>query len=317
MGLWKGVRPAAKGWQLHQLDVNNAFLHGDLHEEGSGNSFVALLVYVDDVILASSDRDQIQQIKDHLHSTFQIKDLGNLRFFLGLEVARTQKGIAVNQRKYALDLLKETGFLSSKPVRTPMIQTSKLSQDTGTPLEENSQYRRLIGKLLYMTITRPDICFAIQQLSQFLDKPTTDHLQAAHRILRYVKNSPSKGIFFPANSSLKLRGFADSDWAACIDTRRSVTGFCMFLGEALISWKSKKQGTISRSSSEAEYKAMALAACEIQWLIYLLETLEVKMEGLAVLYSDSKSAIAIAENPVFHERTKHIEIDCHLIREKL
>ncbi|XP_019163072.1 PREDICTED: uncharacterized protein LOC109159415 [Ipomoea nil] len=198
-----------------------------------------------------------------------------------------------------------------------MIQTAKLSQDSGAPLEDNSQYRRLIGKLLYLTITRPDICFAVQQLSQFLDKPTTDHLQAAHRILRYVKNSPGQGLFFPANSSLKLRGFADSDWAACIDTRRSVTGFCMFLGEALISWKSKKQGTISRSSSEAEYRAMALAACEIQWLIYLLETLEVKMEGPAVLYSDSKSAIAIAENPVFHERTKHIEIDCHLIREKL
>ncbi|XP_019199717.1 PREDICTED: uncharacterized protein LOC109193309 [Ipomoea nil] len=297
---------AAKGWKLHQLDVNNAFLYGDLHEEvymqlppgfvaqhsgqvckltkslfglkqasrqwnfkltaklislgfkqavcdnslftkGSGDNLVALLVYVDDFILASNDGNQIQQIKDHLHATFQIKDLGNLRFFLGLEVARTHKGIAISQRKYALDLLTETGFLGSKPVKTPMTQTLKLSQTDDTPLENNTQFRRLIGKLLYLTITRPDICFAVQQLSQFLDKPTTTHLQAAHKVLRYIKQCPAQGLFFSAKSSLRLSGFADSDWAACPNTRRSVTGFCMFLGETLISWKSKKQSTVSRA----------------------------------------------------------------------
>lgn len=166
------------------LGFKQAVCDNSLFTKGSGDNFVALLVYVDDVVLASSDVNQIQQIKDHLHSVFQIKDLGNLRFFLRLEVARNHKGIAVNQRKYALDLLTETGFLSSKPMKTPMIQTLKLCQNDGEPLADNTQYRRLIGKLLYLTITRPDICFAVQQLSQFLDKPTTIHLQAAHRVLR-------------------------------------------------------------------------------------------------------------------------------------
>ncbi|XP_019179838.1 PREDICTED: uncharacterized protein LOC109175035 [Ipomoea nil] len=198
-----------------------------------------------------------------------------------------------------------------------MVQTNKLSKDGGTDLEDNSQYRKVVGKLLYLTITRPDICFAVQQLSQFLDSPATLHLQAAHRVLRYIKNSPGQGLFFPANSQLKVRGFADSDWATCPDTRKSVTSFYVFLGDALISWKSKKQNTISRSPSEAEYRALALATCEMQWLFYLFEVLEVCLKDTAVLFSDSKSAIAMAENPVFHERTKHVEIDCHLIREKI
>ncbi|XP_019198409.1 PREDICTED: uncharacterized protein LOC109192289 [Ipomoea nil] len=198
-----------------------------------------------------------------------------------------------------------------------MVQTNKLSKDDSEALKDNTQYRKMVGKLLYLTFTRPDICFAVQQLSQFLDKPTILHLQAVHRVLMYIKSCPGQGLFFPTDSNLKLSGFADSDWAGCPDTRKSVTGFCVFLGNALVSWKSKKQNTISRSSPEAEYRALALAACEIQWLYYLLEVLEVQLGEAAILFSDSKSVIAIAENPVLHERTKHIEIDCHLIREKV
>ncbi|XP_019195838.1 PREDICTED: uncharacterized protein LOC109189680 [Ipomoea nil] len=245
------------------MGFKQATCDNSLFTRGSGENFLALLVYVDDVILASSDESQIQQVKDHLHSVFQIKDLGKLRFFLGFEIARSNKGIVMTQRKYALDLLQDAGFLESKPAKCPMVQSNKLSKTDGAALENNSTYRRLIGKLLYLTVTRPDISFAVQQLSQFLDSPTTTHMQAAHRVLRYIKGNPGQGLFFPANSDLKLSGFADSDWASCPDTRKSVTGFCIFLGGALISWKSKKQNTVSRSSSEAEYRAIALASCEI------------------------------------------------------
>ncbi|XP_031107647.1 uncharacterized protein LOC116012283 [Ipomoea triloba] len=299
------------------MGFKQAISDSSLFTRSKGNEFVALLVYVDDIVIASPDLSQVHQIKKHLDAVFHIKDLGPLKFFLGLEVARSSKGISVTQRKYTLELLEESGFLHCKPAKTPMTTATRLSRTTGNTLDNITQYRRLVGKLLYLTITRPDISYATQQLSQFLDCPTDIHLQVAHRVLRYVKATPGQDLFFSASSKLQIKGFTDSDWAACPDTRRSVTGFCMFLDNTLVSWKSKKQHTISRSSSEVEYKALAAAACEIQWLVYLLQDLEVNVDSSTMLYCDSKSAIAIAENPVFHERTKHIEIDCHLVREKL
>ncbi|XP_019184277.1 PREDICTED: uncharacterized protein LOC109179168 [Ipomoea nil] len=288
-----------------------------LFVKGEGTSFMALLGYVDDIVVASTDLKLIQQVKVELNDQFQIKDLGLLKYFLGLEIARQKKEIAVSQRKYALELLDEAGFMDSKPVYSPTVPSHKLSKNEGEFLDDNVQYRRLVRKLLYLTITRPDISFATQQFSQFLDKPTHLHLQAAHRVLRYIKNAPGQGLFFPTSSDIHLKAFYDSDWGACVDSRKSITGFCNFHGQALISWKSKKQATISRSSSEAEYRALAATACEVQWLIYLLSELGLHPKAPAAIYCDSKSAIAISENPVFHERTKHIEIDFHLVREKL
>jgi hypothetical protein len=171
--------------------------------------------------------------------------------------------------------------------------------------------------LIYLTNTRPDITFATQQLSQFLNSPTEKHYLAATRILRYLKNAPGQGLFFPRDSSLFLSGYSDADWAGCLDSRRSISGQCFFLGKSLISWKTKKQLTISRSSSEAEYRALGAATCELQWLLYLLQDLQVTLVKPPVLYCDNQSALHIAANPVFHERTKHLEIDCHLVREKL
>ncbi|XP_031259114.1 uncharacterized protein LOC116117191 [Pistacia vera] len=133
-----------------------------------------------------------------------------------------------------------------------------------------SSYRRLVGRLLYLTSTRPDLSFAIQQLNQFLDKPTSVHQQAANHVLRYIKSYPANGLFFPAESSLSLKAFSDSDWVGCSDTRKSITGSCVFLGSSLISWRAKKQSIVSRSSFEAEYRALASTTCEIQWIHYLL-----------------------------------------------
>ncbi|XP_019153845.1 PREDICTED: uncharacterized protein LOC109150390 [Ipomoea nil] len=268
------------------------------------------------MVIASLCINQVQVVKKHLDDAFHIKDLGPLKFFLGLKVAKNSKGINLTQRKYTLKLLEEAGFLECKPAKTHMATSSRLSRTTGNTLQNITQYRRLVGKLLYLTITRPDICYATQQLPQFLDCRTDEHLQAAHRVLRYVKAAPGQGLFLSTSSSLLIKGFSDSDWIAGLDTRKSVTGFCIFLDKTLVSWKSRKH-TISRSSFEDEYTALGSAACEIQWLVYLLQDLEVNVDSPAMSYYDSKSAIAIAENPVFHERTKHIEIQCHLVRKKL
>ena len=287
-----------------------------LFTRSSEGCFIALLVYVDDVLVASDSSTAISRFIQLLNDKFKLKDLGQLKYFLGLEIARSEHGISVCQRKYALEVLEDSGLLASKPVTFPMEPNVKFSKDQGAPLADPTVYRRLIGRLLYLTITRPDISFAVQVLSQFMADPRIPHFDAATRVLRYIKSSPAQGLYFPVTSSLQLKAFCDSDWASCVDSRRSVTGFCIFLDNSLISWKSKKQTTVSRSSAESEYRAMASTCCEIVWLRVLLQDLQVPLQP-ALLYCDSKVALHIAANPVYHERTKHIDIDCHVVREKI
>ena len=240
-----------------------------------------------------------------------------MKYFLGLEVAHSSQGISLCQRKYCLNLLTDTGFLASKPVSTPYDPACKLHTDSSSPYADVPSYRRLIGRLIYLTNTIPDITYATQQLSQFLNSPTEKHCTAATRILKYLKQCPGQGLFFPRDSSLFLTGYWDADWAGCLDYRRSIFGQCFFLGKSLISWRTKKHLIVSRSSSEAEYRALGAATCELQWLLYLLQDLHVTTVKLPVLYCYNQSALHIAANPVFHERTKHLEIYCHLVREKL
>ena len=175
----------------------------------------------------------------------------------------------------------------------------------------------MIGRLMYLSNTQLDITFFVQQLSQFLAKTGITHYDAAIRIIIYIKGASSLGLFFSSNTYAHLKAFCDSDWGTCSDSRQSVTGFSVYLGNSLISWKSKKQGTISKSSCEAEYRAVTIVTCEIQWLTYLLQDFKVPFDQPSLLYYDNDSTIYIATNPVFHEHTKHREIDCHIVREKL
>ncbi|XP_019465374.1 PREDICTED: uncharacterized protein LOC109363570 [Lupinus angustifolius] len=174
-----------------------------------------------------------------------------------------------------------------------------------------------MGKLLYLTHTRPDISFSVSHLSQFLCNPTDKHFEGAKMILRYITGSISIGIFMLASSDFKIKGYTDSDWEGCPDSRKYVSAYCFYLDNSLISLKRKKQQVVARSSAEVEYTDMALGAREAQWLIYLMHDLQIAHTQPIILYCDNQSTIHIASNPVFHERTKHIEVDCHTVKDQI
>ncbi|KAJ9550922.1 hypothetical protein OSB04_014967 [Centaurea solstitialis] len=363
-------------WQLHQLDVKNAFLHGDLQEEvymdippgfdtnqtmgkvcklkkslyglkqsprawfdrfrramvsmgyrqtnGDHTLFfqhnrghtTMLAVYVDDMIITGDDEREIAQLKMRLAKEFEVKDLGLLKYFLGIEIARGADGIVLSQRKYVVDLLTETGMLGCRPATTPIDQRHNLMLEAGEPVDRE-RYQRLVGRLIYLSHTRPDISFAVSVVSRYMHDPRKSHMDAVYHILRYLKSAPGKGLLFKNNSHLSIEAYSDSDWARCSDDMRSTSGYCVFVGGNLVSWKSKKQSVVARSTAEAEYRAMALGVCEMLWLKALLVELKMDQGSHMRLLCDNELAINIANNPVHHDKTKHIEIDKFFIKEKL
>jgi len=216
-----------------------------------------------------------------------------------------------------LDLLREYDCFNYAPLSSLLDPTIKLRAKEGPPLSDPTFYRKLIGKLNFLTNTRLDIAFSVQQLSQFMQDPRAPHLQAAYHLLRYLKKDPTLGVHLSMDPDCTVQAFCDSDWASCPDSRRSVSGYLVLLGNSPISWKSKKQETVSLSSAEAEYRSLRKVVGELTWLHRLLTELTVPISSPIAVYCDSQSAIYIARNPVFHERTKHIEVDCHFVRNKL
>lgn len=364
----------ARGWAIKQLDVNNAFLQGELHEEVymtqppgfidhdrphhvcrlkksiyglktaprawymalrqhlldtgfqnslsdtsiftllSGSQYTYVLVYVDDIIVTGSQPQVIAYVLHSFAQRFSIKDPTDLHYFLDIEVNRTAKGMHLMQRRYILDLLARTNMLDAKAVSTPMETTPRLTLQSGTTLSDASQYRSIVGSLQYLAFTRPDISFAVNRLSQFMHKPTETHWQAAKRVLRYLAGTVSHGIYMKVGSPLTLHAFTDADWAGDIDDYVSTNAYVIYLGSTPVSWSSKKQNGVARSSTEAEYRAVANTASEVRWVCSLLQELGIRIPVTPVIYCDNIGATYLCANPVFHSRMKHIAIDYHFIR---
>ncbi|WVZ95958.1 hypothetical protein U9M48_041658, partial [Paspalum notatum var. saurae] len=209
-------------------------------------------------------------------------------------------------------------MLTCKPVSTPLSVSEKLSRTEGEPLslDDSTKYRSIVGGLQYLTLTRPDISFSVNKVCQFLHSPTSVHWRAVKRILRYIRGTLSVGLKIKKSCSKLLSAFADADWACCPDDRKSIGGFAVFFGSNLISWSARKQATVSRSSTEAEYKALANATAELMWVQKLLEELRIPHPPAARLWCDNIGARYLSANLVFHARTKHIEIDYHFVREQ-
>ena len=369
---------ANKEWPLHQFDVTNAFLHGELTKPiyreappGFGGDFkghevcklkktlyglkqsprawfgrftevmkkygyrqsnsdhtlfhkkregkiTCLIIYVDDMILTGDDEEEIILLKKNLFTEFEMKDLGLLRYFLGIEVLRSKKGIFINQRKYVLDLLAETGMLDCKPVETPMMQNHSLQQIEGSKLTNQTRYQRLVGKLIYLSHTRPDIAYAAGIVSQFMHKPQTDHWEAVLRIVRYLKGTPGYGILFEKHGHMEILGFTDADWAENPNGRKSTAGYLTFVGGNLVTWRSKKQKVVALSSADEEFRGIKSGLTEILWLRKLMTELGLMSQHSCKLFCDNKAAISISEkNPVQHDQTKHVEVDRHFIKENI
>ncbi|KAH9689176.1 retrovirus-related pol polyprotein from transposon RE1 [Citrus sinensis] len=304
-------------WSLRQVDINNAFLHGYLTEERIQGHLLLVLVYVDDIIVTGSDSTQIQQVITNLQTTFALKDLGELHYFLGIQVTKTATGLHLSQTKYIADLLNKVKMQDCTPCSTPMAANVPLTKTDSDLFANATLYRSTIGALQYATLTRPEIAFLVNKLSQFLAAPTTNHWQACKRILRYLKGTLHMGLQYSNQGPLHIDCFSDADWAADRDDRKSIAGYCVYFGPNLISWCSKKQGVVSRSSTESEYRALAMAASEVLWLKSLLTEIGISLASTPVIWCDNQSAAALASNPKFHSRTKHIELDVHFLREKI
>jgi histone deacetylase 1/2 len=320
-----GLKQAPRAWyarlcsQLIKLGFTPSKGDTSLFYYNKGSHTMFVLIYVDDIVVASSSNAATQALLRDLEQQFALKDLGNLHYFLGIEIKRSSDALIMSQTRYALDILKRSGMDKSKPVDTPMSVTEKLSVTQGSSLgpDDSTKYRSLVGALQYLTLTRPDISYAVNKVCQYLHSPTTVHFSAVKRILRYVNGTLNLGLKFRPSNSMVVSAFSDADWAGCVDDRRSTGGFAVFLGPNLISWSARKQPTVSRSSTEAEYKALANATAELIWIQQLLRELQIPHQSVGRLWCDNIGARYLSANPVFHARTKHIEIDFHFVRERV
>ncbi|XP_034229403.1 uncharacterized mitochondrial protein AtMg00810-like [Prunus dulcis] len=248
----------------------------------------------------------MQNLQKYLASEFEMKSLGDLKYFLGIKVSRSKHGIFISQRKYILDLLAETGMLDCIPIDTPSEQNHKFGLYPDQVPTDKECYQRLMGKLIYLAHTHPDIAYAVSVVNQFMHSPSEDHMGVVMSILRYLKVTPGKGLMFSKYSHIDVEGYMNADWAGSVIDRCSTSGYFTFVGSNLVTWRSKKQKVVSRSNNEAEYRGMAQGVCELLWLRRLLRDLRFAPQKPMDLYCNNKAAIAIAHNPVQHDLTKHV-----------
>jgi hypothetical protein len=317
-----GLKQAPRAWYaridnyLQSLDFSKSAADPNLYFKVIENHPLILILYVDDLFLTGEEQ-LIAQCKRELTSEFEMKDIGLMHYFLGLEVWQRSDEIFLSQGKYTVDILRRFGMLDCKPMSTPMVSNLKKlhESDSGSDLVDPSLYRQLIGSLMYLIHTRPDICFDVSALSQFMSEPRHRHWIAAKHILRYLRGSIAYGLRYTSSGGVLLHGYADSDWVGSSVDRKSTSGYCFSLGSAMISWSSKKQSSIAQSTVEAEYIAASNASREAVWLRKLMSGLFQERLETTVIHCDNQSCLKLTENPVFHDRSKHIEMKYHFIRD--
>ncbi|GJW64870.1 retrovirus-related pol polyprotein from transposon TNT 1-94 [Tanacetum coccineum] len=317
-----GLKQAPRAWydELSNFLMSKGFTKGTidptLFKIKYGEDILLVQIYVDDIIFGSTNPKYSKRFEKLMHSRFEMSLMGEMKFFLGLQIHQSPKGIFINQAKYALEILKKHNMDNCHSIGTPLATKPKLDVDlSGEPVDQ-SDYRSKIGSLMYLTSSRPDLVQAVCYCARYQARPTQKHLKEVKRIFKYLKGTINMGLWYPKDSGFELTAFSDADHAGCIDTRKSTSGGIQFLGDKLVSWMSKKQNCTAMSSAEAEYVALSASCAQVMWMRTQLQDYGFNYNKIP-LYCDSQSAIAISCNPVQHSRTKHIHTRYHFIKEQV
>jgi hypothetical protein len=273
-------------------------------------------VYVDDIVFGGSSNSLVARFAEDMSREFEMSMMGELQFFLGLQIKQSKEGTFVHQAKYTKDIVRKIKMEDTKAMTSPMSTTTALDADEEGEHVDQKEYRSMIGSLLYLTATRPDIQFSVCLCARFQASPRTSHRQAVKRIFRYLRHTPYFGIWYSASSSLALHGFSDADFAGCRLDRKSTSGTCRFLGSSLVSWSPLKQSSVALSTNEAEYVAAASCCSQLLWISYTMSDFGEEYTHVP-LQRDSTSAISVANNPVLHSKTKHMEVRYHFLRDNV
>jgi hypothetical protein len=318
-----GLKQAPRAWyyRLDNFLQDKGFKKGtvdnNLYIKSEGDNLLVVLVYVDDIIFCCTNESSVQWFANSMKIEFEMSMIGELSYFLGLQVNQSSTGIFISQEKYLKEMLKKFQMEDYSPVSTPMVVGCKLSKDGISLNVDQRKYRSMIGSLMYITTSRPDIMEAIGMVGRYQFAPKQSHLVAITRIFKYLKGTMNHGLWYPRNQNFQLTAYSDADWANCVDERKNTSGGAFFLGDSLVAWISKEQGSISLSTTEAEYISSATCCTQILWMIQTLADLKVTYTDPIPLHCDNTNAISHSKNPVLHLKSKNIPIKYHFLREQV
>ncbi|CAL2258380.1 unnamed protein product [Prunus armeniaca] len=318
-----GLKQAPRAWYdeidayFNKAGFKKSPSEATLYVKAEGSDVLIVSLYVDDIVYTGSSSQMIEEFRRDMMKHYEMTDLGVLHHFLGMGVIQSKQSIFLHQKKYGQKLVEKFGLKDCKIVATPLAMNEKLSKNDGSEAADEGEYRQIVGSLLYLTATRPDIMFAASLLARFMHNPTKKHMGTAKRVLRYIQGTIDFGIVFEKGKETTLIGYCDSDWAGSEDDMRSTSGYAFTMGSGVFSWASIKQNTVALSTAEAEYVSAAEATSQAKWLRFVLEDFgEEQIEGTQIM-CDNTSAIAMAKNPVFHQKSRHINKKFHFIREAI
>jgi hypothetical protein len=316
-----GLKQEPRAWYytldkfLQDKGFKKGIVDNNLYIKSEGDNLLVVLVYVDDIIFGCTNESTIEWFDSSIQTEFEMSMIGELSYFLGLQVNQSSAGIFISQEKYSKEMLNKFQMDDSSSISTPMVVGGKLSKDDISPDVDQRTYRSMIGSLLYITTSHPDIMQVIGMVGCYQSTPKQSHLVVVTRIFKYLKGTMNCGPWYPINQKFHLTAYSDVDWENCVDERKSTNGGAFFLGDSLVAWISKKQGSISLSTTEEEYIVAATCYTQILWMIHTLADLKVTYTDPIPLHCDNTNAISLSKNPVLHSKSKHIPIKHHFLRE--